>query len=117
MDNESQDGVKVRNTPLTRRQFSRRMAGAVAGTLVGSTVTATAQEEPMKKTPTSVEDPRIALLEKERGVPFTPEQRSGLPAQLKDLDGGNTALRKFALHDGGSEPCLVFQPLSPSRKK
>ncbi len=62
----------------------------------------------------AADDPRIALLEKERGLPLSAEQRSGLPAQLKDLDEGRAALRKFALHDGDSEPCFLFAPLAPT---
>ncbi|HZO87267.1 MAG TPA: hypothetical protein VFB38_02940 [Chthonomonadaceae bacterium] len=114
------------NTRLTCRQFSRVMAGSAAGLLLGSAAAAETgeagnaaapQETPADKASTpEPEDPRIARLEKERGAPFTSEQRAKLPAQLKDLDESSTALRKFPLSDGGSEPRFVFHPERAQRR-
>jgi hypothetical protein len=101
---------------LTRRQFSRLVAGTAAGMLAGSAASAEPQEKPMDKTP-ATEDPRIPILEKERGIPYTEEQRKNLPPQLKDVDESVGGLRKYPLSDGGSEPCFVFTPVMPGAKQ
>jgi hypothetical protein len=103
-------------TPLTRRQFSRLIAGSAAGMLAGSAASAEPQEKPMEKTP-AAEDLRIPLLEKERGIPYTEEQRKNLPPQLKDMDETVGGIRKYPLSDGGSEPCIVFTPGLPDAAK
>jgi hypothetical protein len=103
-------------TPLTRRQFSRLVAGSAAGMLAGSAASAEPQEKPMEKTP-AAEDARIPMLEKERGIPYTEEQRRNLPPQLKDVDESVGGLRKYPLSDGGSEPCFVFTPVTPGAAK
>ena len=98
---------------LTRRQFSRKVAGSAAGLLLCST--AEGQESPATKETPSEADPRIASLEKERSAPLTPDQRKRLPGELKDLDEGAAVLRKFPLPDGGGEPRVVFVPIEPDR--
>src|SRR5690349_6798267 len=92
-DVEIGSGSPEVGTALTRRQFSRKVAGSAAGLLLYSA--AEGQEAPAapKETPAEA-DPRIASLEKERSAPLTPDQRKRLPGQLKDLDEGATSLRK-----------------------
>ncbi|HZT41099.1 MAG TPA: hypothetical protein VFA07_02860 [Chthonomonadaceae bacterium] len=107
-------GSPEEGATLTRRQFSRKVAGSAAGLLLCSA--AEGQEAPATPKETSYEnDPRIASLEKERNALLTPDQRKRLPGQLKDLDEGATGLRKFPLPDGGGEPRVVFYPIEPDR--
>ncbi|HLV79444.1 MAG TPA: hypothetical protein VKT32_04150 [Chthonomonadaceae bacterium] len=99
---------------LTRRQFSWKVAGSAAGLLLCSA--ADGQETPAAPPQTPAEvDARIAVLEKERSAPLTPDQRKRLPGELKDLDEGAANLRKFPLPDGGGEPRVVFVPIEPDR--
>lgn len=114
----------ARKAALTRRQFSRWMAGSAAGLLAARTAEANpametaseAQSRPSDKPERNYEaDPRIAELEREHGSPLTPAQRKGLPGQLKDVDDGGAALRKHPLPDGGGEPHIIFTPLHAER--
>ena len=69
--------------------------------------------EHIESTPTTV-DLRIALLEKHRETPFTPEQRAKLPGKLLELDETIATLRSFRVVDGGCEPAVVFHAAPPN---
>lgn len=102
---------------LSRRQLAQLAGSSAAGLLLGGAACSTEPprptEKPMPSVATPADDPRIAHIEKRRGIPLTEEQRKGLPAQLKDLDNLCTKIRQFALEDGGSEPGTIFHPVPP----
>ncbi|CCW36296.1 hypothetical protein CWRG_01576 [Chthonomonas calidirosea] len=59
----------------------------------------------------------IALLIRRHNLSLTEVQRSLLPKQLQELEDTITALRKFPLQDGASEPAtlLLLLPLGHRR--
>lgn len=99
--------TQERKPGMTRRQMARTAAAMAAGIVAGEMMP---ESEVKAAQMPAGEDPRIAWLAKERGVPYTDEQRKAMPAQLKNLDEGSQALRKFALPDGGGEPGFLFVP-------
>jgi hypothetical protein len=98
--------------PITRRQFARRAAGSAAALLAAGDIDGAMAQggSPVQDSPTGY-DARLAGLAKERDAPFSPAQRTRLPAQLKDIDDSSAALRKFGLADGADEPRFVFSAL------
>jgi hypothetical protein len=96
------------STQETRRQFTRRLAGAAAA-LVSPVAQAESQERPAE------EDPRIGSLGKVTHL--TPDQRKALPNKLKEIDEGGAALREVELPDGAAEPAFTFDPVRESSKR